>query len=308
MNNQALQKPKIQLVNEDVGSIHLVDGEKGGMGKSTFARTLIEFLQDELKLQSDKMEIIDADKDQPLIGRTYAPHYYLKEVDNLKKMSQVSTLNDIAQQIAMFYFSDNEKLLSNTDIIFELSLDKAVIVNLPGTVFSLVNGWLAKGVLEETKAFGIPIYKWFVTDGCEETIDTLKKSYELYENKIHHIIVKNRGLATTEMDWWAFDRDEELQANFELYKETTSIIDLPHLLVGSSSYEAFKKRNLTLRDVSNRDKARELGLKVMESARFRQWRNLSFESLKTLSWQSKEGYSSEELDSGTTESAILSST
>ncbi|MGB5594594.1 MAG: hypothetical protein WBM32_23115 [Crocosphaera sp.] len=308
MNNQVLKKAKIQLVNEDVGSIHLVDGEKGGIGKSTFSRILIEFLQDQLKLSSDKMEIIDADKDQPLIGRTYAPQYYLKEVEKKENMSQFSTLNDLAKQIAMFYFSDNEKLLSNTDIIFELSLDKAVIVNLPGTVFSLVNGWLSKGVLEETMAFEVPIYKWFVTDGCEETIDTLKKSYELYENKLHHIIVKNRGLATTEMDWWAFDRDGDLQTYFELYKETTSIIALPHLLVGSSSYEAFKKRNLTLRDVSNREKARELGLKVMESARFRQWRNLSFESLKTLSWQSLEGDASEDLDPEATESAIPSST
>ncbi|MGB5768446.1 MAG: hypothetical protein WBM32_01025, partial [Crocosphaera sp.] len=80
------------------------------------------------------------------------------------------------------------------------------------------------------------------------------------------------------------------------------------LLVGSSSYESFKKRNLTLRDVSDREKARELGLKVMESARFRQWRNLSFESLKTLSWQSLSGESSEFINPESTESAINSAT
>ncbi|MGB5768416.1 MAG: hypothetical protein WBM32_00875, partial [Crocosphaera sp.] len=225
MTNQVLHKANIQLVNEDVGSIHLIDGEKGGIGKSTFSRILIEYIRDELNLNSDKMEIIDADKDQPLIGRTYAPQYYLKEVEKNEKISQVSTLNDLAKQIAMFYFSDNEKLLSNTDVIFELSLEKAVIINLPGTVFSLVNGWLEKGVLEETMAFGIPIYKWFVTDGCQETIDTLKKSYELYEDKIHHILVKNRGLSTTEMEWWAFDRDKDLETYFDIYKETTSMID-----------------------------------------------------------------------------------
>ena len=285
MKKQVSVESIIKLLDQLTGSIHLIDSEKGGVGKSTFARLFIEFLQIVLKLAREQMEIIDADKDQPLIGRTYAPEYYPTEDEKNGNVAQVSNLNDLVKEIPLVYFSDNEKLLSQTDIIFELSLSKAVIVNLPGTVFSLVNQWLEKGVLNETIALGIPIYKWFVTDGCQETIDILKKSYELYEDKIHHIIVKNRGLATTEKDWWAFDEDKDLKAYFELYQAKTSIIDLPHLLVGTSNYEAFKKRNLTLREVSDRETATKLGFKYMESARFRQWRDLGFESLNTLSWQ-----------------------
>lgn len=289
----------IHLVNHEKGSIHLVDGEKGGIGKSTFCRLLIEYLQDEVKIDPVNMEIIDADKDQPLVGRTYAPHHYLKEeiFDN-DNSSGVSNFNDVAKQIALIYFTDNEKLLSQTDVILELASKKNVIVNLPAAVFSLVNRWMQDGgMLNLADELNIPIYKWFVTDGCQETIDTLKKSYFLYEDKIHHIIVKNKGIASTERDWWAFDGDEDLKMYLELYQETTSTIEMAQLLVGTSNYEAFKKRNLPIRDVANLQKAKELGFLMTQAGRFRQWRNLSFESLNTLSWeQLSDGFSTKNQD------------
>jgi hypothetical protein len=289
----------IHLVNHEKGSIHLVDGEKGGIGKSTFCRLLIEYLQDEVKIDPVNMEIIDADKDQPLVGRTYAPHHYLKEeiFDN-DNSSGVSNFNDVAKQIALIYFTDNEKLLSQTDVILELASSKNVIVNLPAAVFSLVNRWMQDGgMLNLADELNIPIYKWFVTDGCQETIDTLKKSYFIYEDKIHHIIVKNKGIASTERDWWAFDGDEDLKMYLELYQETTSTIEMAQLLVGTSNYEAFKKRNLPIRDVANLQKAKELGFLMTQAGRFRQWRNLSFESLNTLSWeQLSDGFSTKNQD------------
>ncbi|MGB5771851.1 MAG: hypothetical protein WBM32_18585 [Crocosphaera sp.] len=133
----------------------------------------------------------------------------------------------------------------------------------------------------------IPIYKWFVTDGCQETIDTLKKSYLLYGNNIHHILVKNRGLATTEIDWWAFERDEELQLYMQEYKDTTYTIDLPFLTAANSYYEALKKDNLPIREVTDIKKAKELGFLIAQAARFKKWRELSFEQLNSLPWENK---------------------
>ena len=276
----------IHLVDSEKGSIHLIDGEKGGVGKSTESRSFIEYVQDILLLDPALMEIIDADKDQPLIGRTYAPQHYLKEGnDSNSSLSEISSLDDLAKQIAMIYFTDNEKILSQTDIILELASTKAVVVNLPAAVFSLVNRWLNEGgILQLATAINIPIYKWFVTDGCQETIDTLKKSYLLYDNKINHIIVKNRGLASIEQDWWAFERDEELQLYLDECKDTTYTIDLPRLTVPTSAYEAFKKLNVPLREVSDRKRAKELGFPMTQSGRFKMWRDASFESLSTLPW------------------------
>ncbi|MGK7957208.1 MAG: hypothetical protein AB4063_18465 [Crocosphaera sp.] len=280
---------KIYLVDKKTGSIHLIDSEKGGMGKSTTSRLFIEYIQDSLKIDSSKIEIIDADKAQPLVGKTYAPHHYLQENNGNLAINDASTLNDMAKQIAMIYFTDNEKIASQTDVIVELAETKAVIVNLPAAVFSLVNSWLNEGgILELVSTLNIPIYKWFVTDGCQESIDTLKKSYELYGNKIHHIIVKNRGLARTEMDWWAVERDEELAMYLEEYKETTYTIDLPFLTAANTSYEALKKGNLAIRDVANLTKAKELGFLMAQSGRFKKWRDLTFEQFDTLPWENKE--------------------
>ncbi len=277
---------KIYLVDKKTGSIHFIDSEKGGMGKSTTSRLFIEYIQDIIKIDSSLVEIIDADKAQPLVGRTYAPHHYLKEENGKIAINEASTLNDLAKQIAMIYFTDNDKIASQTDVIVELAETKAVIVNLPAAVFDLVNSWLNEGgILELVSTLNIPIYKWFVTDGCQESIDTLKKSYELYGDKIHHIIVKNRGLARNPMDWWAFERDEELAIYMEEYKETTYTIDLPFLSVVSASYEALKKDNLTIRDVANLDKAKELGFMMAQSGRFKKWRDLAFEQFNTLPWE-----------------------
>ena len=286
MTNQSQLAKFIHLINSLHGSIHFVDSEKGGAGKSTFSRILIEGIQDRRKLNPAYMEIIDADKDQPLIGRTYAPEHYPKEeVNNDSSFTNVSTFNDVAKQVASVYFTDNEKLLSQTDVILELALTKCVIVNLPAAVFSLVNRWMDDGgILELASEYNIPIYKWFVTDGCQETIDTLKKSYYLYQDRIHHVIVKNKGLASTERDWVAFNQDEELKMCLEEWKETTNIIEMAQLLVGSSNYEAFKKRYLPLREVVDVENAKELGFLMTQAARFRKWRDLCFASLDTLPW------------------------
>ena len=299
MSTQSELTRFIHLIDALRGSIHLIDSEKGGMGKSTFCRVLIELIQDKLRLNPDFMEIIDADKDQPLVGRTYAPQHYLNEENGSNSsMSEVSSLDDLAKQIAMIYFTDNEKILSQTDIILDLASDKVVVVNLPAAVFSLVNRWLNEGgILPLAAATNVPIYKWFVTDGCEETIDTLKKSYLLYEDKIHHIIVKNRGLASIEQDWWAFERDEELKLYLDEYKETTYMVDLPFLTVGSPAYEAFKKLNVPLREVIHAEKAKKFGFRMTQAGRFKMWRDASFKSLNTLPWQTlSEEYLSEGAD------------
>ena len=99
MKKQVSVESIIKLLDQLTGSIHLIDSEKGGVGKSTFARLFIEFLQIVLKLAREQMEIIDADKDQPLIGRTYAPEYYPTEDEKKGNVAQVSNLNDLVKEI-----------------------------------------------------------------------------------------------------------------------------------------------------------------------------------------------------------------
>ncbi len=263
-----------------MGIIHLVDGEKGGVGKSTFCRPFIEYLQDVLGL-GDRLVIIDADQEQPFIGRTYAPDYYPRQKTN-KGLDQErpKELNEIVQQIGEVYFSENEEVLEKTDTIFNLATqDKVVVVNLPAAVFPLVNRWITKGeLLTLAEPFGVQIWKWFVTDGGAESIDTLKKSFELYHETIHHVIVKNKGLTSLDSNWWSFDSDEDLKL-FREASDKTYCIELPRLLLSHRRWEAVKREYLTLRQASDRYRP---GMTITQKHKVHIWRKQVFLALSKI--------------------------
>ncbi len=263
-----------------MGIIHLIDGEKGGVGKSTFCRPFIEYLQDVLGL-GDRLVIIDADQEQPFIGRTYAPDYYPRHKTN-KGLNQEmpKEFNEIVQQIGEVYFSENEEVLEKTDTIFNLATqDKVVVVNLPAAIFPLVNRWITKGeLLTLAEPLGVQIWKWFVTDGGAESIDTLKKSFELYHETIHHVIVKNKGLTSLDSNWWSFDWEPDLKL-FREASETTYCIELPRLLLSQRRWEAVKGEYLTLRQASDRFRP---GMTITEKHKVHIWRKQVFLALSEI--------------------------
>ena len=48
-----------------------------------------------------------------------------------------------------------------------------------------------------------------------------------------------------------------------------------------------KKDNLPIREVTDIKKAKELGFLIAQAARFKKWRELSFEQLNSLPWENK---------------------
>ena len=87
--------------------IHLIDGEKGGVGKSFFARVMVHYCIDR-KLP---YTLVDADVTNPDVSK-----FYPKDAHG--------TL-----------FSEAQKKAHEADVIFELALKKPVIVNLPAQVY-----------------------------------------------------------------------------------------------------------------------------------------------------------------------------
>ena len=85
--------------------IHLIDGEKGGVGKSLFTRVMVQYAID------NKLEhtLVDAD-----ITNQDVKRFYNYAVD--AEFSEAVNKGDKA------------------DIIFELAREKPVIVNLPANV------------------------------------------------------------------------------------------------------------------------------------------------------------------------------
>jgi hypothetical protein len=181
--------------------IHLIDGEKGGVGKSLFARVMVQYCID------NKLEhtLVDADITNQDVKRFYN---YAVDAE----------------------FSEALNKGNKADIIFELARNKPVIVNLPANVFPLVNNWIKKGrLLNVADKYGVDVCKWFVCDGGFESIDLFYQSINLYKDKMLHVFVRNLGKTD---DWSFLEADSNYVDLKKKYKTTLQIIDFPLLYPG----------------------------------------------------------------------------
>ncbi len=190
--------------------IHLIDGEKGGVGKSLFARVMVQYTIDK------KIEhaLVDADMTNQDVKRFYD---YAVDAE----------------------FSEAVSKGDKADIIFELARKQVVIVNLPANVFPRVNNWIIRGrLLEVADKYGVDICKWFVCDGGFESIDLFYQSMNLYKDKMLHVFVRNLG----KTDDWSFLQDNVSYLDFnKKYQNTLQIINFPLLYPGDRYFIDSKK-------------------------------------------------------------------
>jgi hypothetical protein len=190
--------------------IHLIDGEKGGVGKSLFARVMVQYAI------AKKLEhaLVDTDMTNQDVKRFYD---YAIDAE----------------------FSEAVNKGDRADIIFELARKQPVIVNLPANVFPRVNNWISRGrLLEVADKYGVDICKWFVCDGGFESIDLLYQSMNLYKDKMLHVLVRNLG----KTDDWSFLEDDPNYKNItNKFTNTLRIIDFPLLYPGDRYFIDSKK-------------------------------------------------------------------
>jgi hypothetical protein len=168
--------------------IHLIDGEKGGVGKSLFARTLMQYVVD----KQMKITLVDAD-------RTNAD------------VSEVYPAGAITAS-----FSEDEKKSYAADEIFNLALTQSVVVNLPAQVYLLVNEWISRNdVLEVGAQYDVRLVKWFVCTGAYDSVKLFMESLDKFENTITHVLVKNYAMCD---EWDRVLEKPELKSAIAKYK------------------------------------------------------------------------------------------
>lgn len=180
--------------------IHLVDGEKGGVGKSMFTRVLVEFNQKYDLLYT----LIDGDFKNPDVQQRY-PEYG-------------------AQVVALV--EDEEKFF-DIDIIFETALETPVIVNLPARVYSIINKWIDEADLispDFKEKSGIDICKWFLCGGTTDSIEMFIDSFNHFEGQLKHVLVRNFGVCR---DWSHMQGHQEILKLIQ--KHHIAIVDFPQL-------------------------------------------------------------------------------
>ena len=178
-----------------MSKIHLIDGEKGGVGKSFFAKTLIEYFLENGKTYT----LIDADQSNPDVYNLYP---------------------DGGHQVI---FSDVESKYHLTDIIFELALDKSVIVNLPAQVQDKLQGWIERSnIFDICAENNVEICRWFVSNGGYDSIKLFKETLPYYGEKITNIFVKNLGMTD---DWTFLKEDTEFTNLCSKYSDNMKVIE-----------------------------------------------------------------------------------
>jgi hypothetical protein len=178
-------------------TIHLVDGEKGGVGKSFITRTMIQYALDREFLFS----AVETDRSNPDVNRVYP---------------------DVC---TFAVFSESEKQAGKADRIFDLAMERSVIVSLPSQVNRAVTTWISENqLLELGKEHGVSFCKWFVSNGEYDSVRLFQSSLDYYKGQMTHILVKNLGLCD---EWSPVENDQLLQQLIKKY--LVKVIDFPKL-------------------------------------------------------------------------------
>jgi hypothetical protein len=157
-----------------MAAINFVDGEKGGVGKSMFARCLAHYFE----CESIEYQLVDTDNNHDV-----ADCY--------------EGITDITFKVANEEFALSSLEADKVDQIFEIALTKPVLVNLPANVHEQVSYWiksndlLAKEILTET---GVKLVKWFLCSGEYDSWQAFLNSLGEFDGKLTHVLVRNLGL------------------------------------------------------------------------------------------------------------------
>lgn len=144
--------------------IHLVGGEKGGVGKSVVARLLVQWAID----KQLPFTAVDADESHGALLRHYAT--FARAVDLAR--------------------------VESADEIFSLALDadQRVIVDLPAQSDRLVSAWVREGgLIDLARESDIELVFWHVMDDGRDSISTLGRLIDRYGAKTRYVIVENLG-------------------------------------------------------------------------------------------------------------------
>jgi hypothetical protein len=190
--------------------IHLMDGEKGGTGKSWVARTMMQCYIDAGNASgrsSDAANIaflgIETDRSNPTLSRIYGDY------------------------TRYAIFSENAKFADYADELFDLAMTQHLVVNLPAQVHLSLTRWIRqKGLIEYAAATGVSLVKWFVSDGEKDSLGVFLRSVEEFGTEIPHVFVKNYGRCD---EWDYFEAYDSVQAAIQQYK--VKVIDFPELAV-----------------------------------------------------------------------------
>jgi len=224
--------------------IHLIGGEKGGVGKSTVARVLTQWCID----RNHPFAAADADVSHGSLTRAYG---------------------EFSQPIDLTSFASADEIMDRA-----LAADRRVIVDLPAQSARLLESWLESGdVLRFAREAGVSLTLWHVSDGGFDSVKDFGRVLDRFGDQLRYVAVKNAGRAR---DFRQFDESE---ASKRLEAYGGRVITLPEL--DSATMYAIDSSGASLWSAAHRGEG-EGSLKPMERQRTRLWLDRCYEAIESL--------------------------
>lgn len=229
-----------------MSAIHLIGGEKGGVGKSVVARVVAQYLIDrELPFLG-----FDTDRSHGSLLRFYTDYASPVVIDSYESLD---TIMETATE----------------------NPDKRILVDLAAQTHEPLVKWMDEsGVLEMAGELGLTLNYWHVMDSGKDSTDLLKKLLDRFGSRLNYILVLNqlRGENFDILDksgarQQALDLNARIITLKRLHEPVITKID-----AGSTSFWAAKNRSET-------DKK---GLGLLERQRVKVWLRHAYEQIDTV--------------------------
>lgn len=225
--------------------IHLIGGEKGGVGKSVVARVVAQYLID----HQLPFLAFDTDRSHRSLTRFYGAYASPVVVDRYESLDAIVE-------------AANEHP------------EKRILVDLAAQTHDPLVRWMDEsGVLELLAEAGIPLSYWHVMDSGKDSVDLLKKVLGQFGARLGYVLVLNHLRGD---DFDIFEKSGERQRALDFNARIISLGRLNEAVskkidASSASFWAAKNKSDTETN----------GLGLLERQRVKVWLNAAYQQLAT---------------------------
>ena len=177
-----------------MSTIHLVGGEKGGVGKSVVARVLAQYFID----KGYPFVAVDADTSHGAMLRYYA---------------------DFTQPADLGDFQSADQIMDRA-----LGASRRVLVDLPAQSASRLKNWMTAGdVVGFASEMDVHLVFWHVSDGGYDSVMELERVLDELGSTLDYVVVRNFGRSME------FRQLDESAAWERAQSQGARMLDLPKL-------------------------------------------------------------------------------
>lgn len=227
-----------------MATIHLVGGEKGGVGKSVVARLLAQYMID----RDLPFTGFDTDRSHGALLRYYGDYASPTIIDSYQSL----------------------------DAILEAAStqpERRILVDLAAQTHQPLSQWMEEsGVLELAAELGIAIRYWNVMDSGKDSVDLLERLLGQFGDRLDYVLVRNQ---LRDNDFKALEDSEVQQHAQDLNAAVIGLKRLHPPVMGK-----IDRNGYSFWAAQNRDDANPDALSLLERQRVKVWLNHAYKELE----------------------------